>query len=215
MGKFLAIDTSSKYLTVIVYSDKPYVTYIADCAMRHSVCLMQAIEDTFAKASITAADCDFFAVCIGAGSFTGIRIGISCIKGLAYAFNKPILPVTAFQVAAYTEEGALLTLIDALHGNFYACGFDGYKSEDISPRYISADEALSLSAGRKTVSVDDISVPHISVNAAEGLLAAVLALEKNKSAFIKCCAEGEAALSALYIRKSQAEENLESGALKK
>lgn len=215
MEKFLAIDTSSKYLTVIVYSDRAYTTYISDCAMQHSVCLMQAIEDTFAKADISAADCDFFAVCIGAGSFTGIRIGISCIKGLAYAFNKPMLPVTAFQVAAYTEEGALLTLIDALHGNYYACGFDGDKREDISPRYVSAEEALSLAKGRKTVSVEDIALPHIKAYAAKGLLAAVCALKENKCAFVRCCAEGEAALSALYIRKSQAEENLESCALKK
>jgi len=215
MEKFLAIDTSSKYLTVIVYSDKAYTTYIADCAMNHSVCLMQAIEDTFAKAGITAADCSFFAVCIGAGSFTGIRIGISCIKGFAYSFNKPILPVTSFQIAAYTTEGATLALIDALHGNYYACGFDGNKNADIAPRYISGDEALPLSSGRKIVCVEDIPLPHISVNAADGLLAAVTALSNNKSAFVKCCAEGEDGLFALYIRKSQAEENLENGTLKK
>lgn len=207
MKKFLAIDTSSKYLTVIVYSDKPYVTYIPDCAMNHSTVLMGAIEETFLKAGITAADCDFFAVCIGAGSFTGIRIGIATIKGFAFAFGKPILPVTSFQVAAYTDYGATLTLIDALHGNFYACGFDKDKNIDVSPRYISSEEALSLSAGRTVISVEDISVPHKKAEAAEGLLSAVLHLSENEENFVRT-GEGEKGVSALYIRKSQAEENL-------
>jgi len=207
MKKFLAIDTSSKYLTVIVYSDKPYITYLPDCAMRHSTLLMDAIEDTFLKAGITASECDFFSVCTGAGSFTGIRIGIATIKGFAYAFNKQILPVTSFQVAAYNIEGATLSLIDALHGNYYACGFDGAKKEDISPRYISLEEALSLSDGRKIISVEDIALPHEKVDAAQGLLSAVTALSLNEENFV-ALGDGKKGLSALYIRKSQAEENL-------
>lgn len=209
MKKFLAIDTSSKYLTVIVYSDKPYITYIPDCAMNHSCVLMDAIEETFLKAGISAAGCDFFSVCIGAGSFTGIRIGIATIKGFAFAYNKPILPVTAFQIAAYTDNGAALALIDALHGNFYACGFDKDKNIDIPPVYVSAEEAIALAAGRIVVSVEDISVPHKKTDAAEGLLSAVLRLEENENNFVRL-GEGEKGVSALYIRKSQAEENLKT-----
>lgn len=209
MKKFLAIDTSSKYLTVIVYSDKPYITYIPDCAMNHSSVLMGAIEETFLKSGITAAECDFFGVCIGAGSFTGIRIGIATIKGFAFAYNKPVLPVTSFQVAAYTYYGASLALIDALHGNFYACGFDENKNVDIPPKYVSSEEALALASGRTVISVENISLPHKKTDAAEGLLAAVLYLSDNENNFVRL-GEGERGVSALYIRKSQAEENLKT-----
>lgn len=206
MKKFLAIDTSSKYLTVIAYSDRAYTTYLTDCAMRHSVLLMQAIEDTLAKAGISAAECDFFAVCVGAGSFTGIRIGISCVKGLAYAYGKPVLPVTSFQIAAYTENGPVLALVDALHGNFYACGFDEQKRVDIPPCYISSDEAAAICRGRRAVSADDISIPYNKVNAADGFLSAVMALGADEKNMIRL--GGEKDVEALYIRKSQAEENL-------
>ena len=50
---------------------------------------------------MTLGDCDFFAAVVGAGSFTGIRIGISAVKGFCAATGKPALPITSFDVAAY------------------------------------------------------------------------------------------------------------------
>lgn len=207
MKKFLAIDASSKYLTVIVYSDGAHVTYLPDCATNHSVVLMQAVEETFLKAGITAADCDFFAVCVGAGSFTGIRIGIAAVKGFAYAFNKPVLPVTSFQIAAYNTNGATLALVDALHGYYYVCGFNEKMEEDLSPRYVSSDEVLRLAEGRKIVCVEEIPLPHERKNAADGFLSAVLSLSADEKNFVRLGSGGKG-VSALYIRKSQAEENL-------
>lgn len=197
MKKFLAIDTSSGYLTVIAYNEKPFVTYLSDCAMKHSVVLMDAIEETFEKAGMTAQDCDFFAACTGPGSFTGIRIGISCIKGFAVAFSKPVLGVTAFESIAYNEEGKLFAVIDAMHGCYYVCGFDEDKNVIKEPCYISESDVLALKSEGKLCSFEDLPFETEKTDISGGFLKAVT--EK--------CDKLSDELFALYIRKSQAEEN--------
>ncbi len=195
MNQFLAVDTSSRYLTVIVYSDKPYITYREDCAMRHSELLMDAVEETFQKAGIGARDCDFFACCTGPGSFTGIRIGIACIKGFALAFSKPMLGVTSFACAAYDVEGDALVCIDAGHGHYYACAFDKDKNVVMPPAYLAERDVLSR--GEPKVSFEDLAFPTAKADMSKGFLNAVLHKK------------GEAGedLAALYVRRSQAEEN--------
>ena len=92
MKNFLAIDTSNGYMSVVACKNGEfYTSYTPDCAMKHSVLLMEKIDEAFDKLQMTAKDCDFFASVIGAGSFTGIRIGISAIKGFCLATGKPSL----------------------------------------------------------------------------------------------------------------------------
>lgn len=200
MKKFLAIDTSSKYLTVIAFNEKPTVTFLPDCAMSHSVTLMDAIEDTLARANLTAAECDFFACSVGAGSFTGIRIGIATIKGFALAFQKPVLGVTSFECIAYTNAGRVFSVIDALHDHFYVCGFDEEKKVILPPCYLTKEQTLALQKEGKLLSFEDFSFETQKVNMAEGLLAAVIA-KQNETKEVS-------SLTALYVRKSQAEETM-------
>ena len=82
MANFLAVDTSGNHLAVVAVKDgTEYVTYIENCAMKHAVSLMPAVDETLEKAGLQLSECDFFAAVVGAGSFTGIRIGISAVKG--------------------------------------------------------------------------------------------------------------------------------------
>lgn len=200
MKKFLAIDTSSKYLTVVVYKDRPYITFLPDCAMNHSTVLMDAVEETFEKADMKAEDCDFFAACVGAGSFTGIRIGLACVKGFAVAFNKPVLGVTSFESIAYNGQGNIFAVVDAMHGKYYVCGFDRDKKIIKDPCYITEEEVLALREQGELYSFEELPFPTVKADMSEGFLKAVLAKQEQ--------AKGENTLSALYIRKSQAEEAL-------
>ena len=129
MKNFLAIDTSNNHLAVLaVKNGSVHSVFIPDCAMKHSVSVMPAVEEALKKADLRLEECDFFAAVVGAGSFTGIRIGISVVKGFCLAFGKPALPVTSFDVAAYNAlDGAYekqLCLVDALHDCYYACGYE-------------------------------------------------------------------------------------------
>ena len=208
MKNFLAVDTSGNHLSVIACKNgETHSVYLPDCAMKHAVSIMPAVDEALKKANLTLAECDFFAAVVGAGSFTGIRIGISAIKGFCLAFNKPALPITSFDVLAYNAidsgSGKLLCLVDALHDSYYACGYEG---ENIvyPPAYLSEEEVLALEAqGYALHACSALPIGEkakvMLVDPCEGLKKAAIALSQ-KERF------GE--LSALYVRKSSAELNL-------
>ena len=142
---------------------------------------------------MSASECEFFACTVGPGSFTGIRIGIATVKGLCFALNKPALLVTSLDAVAYSETGTKrLALIDALHGNFYACGYGENNAVEIPPAFITSEEA----EGIKAKGYAPVYAEH--ADTAEGLYRAILA---KHGEFINA-----SELSALYLRKSSAEE---------
>ncbi|MBQ8684620.1 MAG: tRNA (adenosine(37)-N6)-threonylcarbamoyltransferase complex dimerization subunit type 1 TsaB [Clostridia bacterium] len=208
MKNFLAVDTSNSYMSVVAAKDgRIFSSFTPDCAMKHSVLLMQKIDEAFERLQMTATDCDFFAAVVGAGSFTGIRIGISAIKGFCLATGKPSLSVTSFDAMAYNAideatEGKILCLVDALHGSYYACGYEK-GAICYPPAYISEAEVLSLQeSGYTLVSSDILPIKTRLVDPTEGLKNATLAL----------AAAGKfGELNALYIRKSSAEINAARG----
>ena len=208
MKNFLAVDTSGNHLAVVAAKDgKTYSTYIENCAMRHAVSIMDAVDETLKKAELTLSECDFFGAVVGAGSFTGIRIGISAVKGFCLAQGKPSLPITSFDVLAYNAidtKGKVLCLVDALHDCYYACGYEQGKIV-YPPAYLTEEEVLALV--QEGYALRGVSVLPISqktnvegIDPVNGLLQAAMALSE-KDAF------GE--LTALYVRKSSAELNAE------
>ena len=211
--KFLAIDTANEYLCVVAHNEgKTAVAFLPDSSMRHSTELMAQVEIALTEAKLRLEECDFFAAVVGAGSFTGIRIGVSAVKGFCLACKKPSLPVTSFEVAAYNAvdgDDKMLCIVDALHDAYYACGFDGEKQVILPPAYLTEEEVLALAAqgyALKALRAKDewsIGIAQKAAvepcNPAKGLLAAVLK-KAEKREF------GE--LEAVYVRKSSAELNL-------
>ena len=205
MKNFLAVDTSNDYLTVLAVKDgTAYVVFMPDCAMRHSVSLMGAVDEALKKADMTTADCDFFSAVVGAGSFTGIRIGISVAKGFCLAHEKPALPITSFDVIAYNaiDEEKALCLVDALHDCYYVCGY--HHGEVVyQPSYVTEEEVLALEKeGYRLYACKELP---LSEKTAVTVVDPVLGLEKAAKALAEKQAFGE--LSALYVRKSSAEIN--------
>lgn len=195
---FLGVDTSAEYLTVIAQKGEERTTrFVNDCARAHSVRLMEEIDGALNDLCMKPADCDFFAVVVGAGSFTGIRIGISCVKGLCLATEKPALAITSFDTLAYAEkDGKLLCTVDAGHGFMYAAGYENRKVT-VPPRYCSEEEvAAYVSAGYRRVDSR-------AVDPAKGFFEAVAENYQN--------ARSAETLTALYLRKSSAEENMKKG----
>ena len=208
MKNFLAIDTSCDYMSVVAMKDGVATTaFLPDCAMRHSVSLMETVDDVLSRAKMRVEDCDFFATVVGAGSFTGIRIGISATKGFALATGKPTLGVTSFDVVAYNAVGGtpkkILCLINALHDCYYACGYENGEVV-FPPAFLTEEEVLSLTAqGFALRSCTELPISEKTaveiVSPIEGLKNAVIA-KSERGTF------GE--LVALYVRKSSAEMNL-------
>lgn len=199
--KYLAIDTSGKNLTIVI-SDGKKTRFFHDenCSVRHSVELMPRVEELVEKNKISLAEMDFFAVVLGAGSFTGIRIGVATVKALCFAYNKPCLGITSFDTIAYNEKGGkVLAVIDAKHDGFYACG---YEDGEITyhPAYVMKEEILRLSKEYKLLSfekIDGLKVKKVSVK--DGLIKAI---EKK----FDTATTDYQKVEPLYVRKSQAEE---------
>ncbi len=198
MTDFLAVDTSSKHLTVIARrGDKIVRRYTDECAMKHSVILMGEIDEALKQAGMKPQDCDFFAAVTGPGSFTGIRIGISAAKGMAFASGKKLLGVTSFDLIAYNVDscGNFAVAIDAMHGMYYLCGYGADKKVNISPCYVSGDYINSL--GVPVYGFEELPLENYTkLNAGDCLFNAVCALSDNLTDTVH----------ALYVRKSQAEE---------
>ncbi len=198
---FLAIDTSGKYLSVIAYREgRAERVFLPSCAMKHSVVLMDEIENALSCANMRPAECDFFAAVVGPGSFTGIRIGVSTVKGLCFACDKKALSITSFDCLAYAENKRVLALADAGHGCFYACGYEENKTIVVSPAYCSGEEVSALIAqGFTPIATEVLFEGCAVVDPCEGLLRAVGA----KCGNLIPASE----LTAMYLRKSSAEEN--------
>lgn len=202
---FLAIDTSAEYMSVLAeINGERFLAHKTDCAMKHSTLLMTTVDELLQKANAKISDFDCFAGVVGAGSFTGIRIGIATIKGFALATGKPTLPITSFDLVAYTiKESKILALSDALHGAYYVCAYEDGKCV-LQPSYLTGEELTPwLKKGFIPVSYADLPIENLhKFSPADGLYNAVKG-KMQENAF------GE--LTALYIRKSQAELNREKG----
>lgn len=198
MTDFLAVDTSSKYLTVLAKKGSNAVCrHLPECAMRHSVVLMDEVQCALTQASLDLSECGFLAAVTGPGSFTGIRIGLSTIKGMCAALKKPGIGVTSFQLVAYNVNSPVPfgVAIDAMHGNFYFASFTPEYAADIQPCYLSAEQVESLSL--PLYGFEDLPLKNYTrLNAGDCLHAAVM----------RAAESGGGVLNALYVRKSQAEE---------
>lgn len=198
---YLAIDTSGKNLTVVLSVDgKIHKYFDKECGVNHSVALMPKVQEILCQANASLHDVDFMVAVTGAGSFTGIRIGVSTVKALCFAHKKPCLNITSFDTLAYNRPcGKTLAVIDAKHDGFYVCGYNDGKV-DLAPSYILKERLLELS--KEYVLVCDTDIDEIAVqrvNVLDGLLSAI----EKKSNEITDDLES---LVPLYVRKSQAEE---------
>jgi len=154
--KLLAIDTSSDFLSVALLRDgRTLREFHRLSRMNHSRFLIPVMDALLKKAKIFLGDIDGFAVSIGPGSFTGLRIGLTTVKTLAFCMNKPVvavptLDVIAEQAKVFVWAGSkenknhpalLCPILDAKKKKVYACI---YAWEDVGLRRITEYMLLSL-----------------------------------------------------------------------
>jgi tRNA threonylcarbamoyladenosine biosynthesis protein TsaB len=118
----------------------------------HSVHLMAIIEFILNSADCEIRDMDAFAVVVGPGSFTGLRVGIATIKGLSYATGKPVAAVSSLEALAWNFPFAacpVCAIIDARQGEVYAAVYqwadNGYKAAE-GPGLFSISDLLASGA---------------------------------------------------------------------
>lgn len=127
MKRILAFDTSGPSLSVALLAD---TKLIFECTQQtgltHSDRLMPMIDMALQTGGYTAADADCFAVTVGPGSFTGVRIGVATAKALAHATGKPCIGINALEAMAHTAglfDGLVCAMQDARAGQVYCAAF--------------------------------------------------------------------------------------------
>ncbi len=123
----LAIDTSGPTCGVALLAGG-LVRFTATVLNKrtHSVNLMPMVDAAFAATGLTLTDMDRLACVVGPGSFTGVRLGVSTVKGLAHGSGKPCVAVNALEAMAHGAgrfEGVICPMQDARAGQVYAALF--------------------------------------------------------------------------------------------
>jgi len=89
----LSIETTTNICSVSLFKNSELIIIKEDSNRNHSSLLGQFVDEIFQKSVIDINDLDAIALSIGPGSYTGLRIGLSFAKGMAFALNKPIIPI--------------------------------------------------------------------------------------------------------------------------
>jgi tRNA threonylcarbamoyladenosine biosynthesis protein TsaB len=125
--RVLAVETSSLAGGVALLDGERLVAeYLLDVSVTHSERLMSAVERVLADARWTPRDLAGLAVAVGPGSFTGLRIAVSTVKGLALALGVPIAAVPTLDAMAAALPWAALPVcpvLDARKNEVYACRY--------------------------------------------------------------------------------------------
>ena len=147
MSLVLAIDTSAKPVSCALAEENRVIAeFYAHTGLTHSQTLMSMIENALSITGKTVSDLDAVAVNAGPGSFTGVRIGVSAVKGIAFAGDIPCVPISTLESMA--EKACLFPhtvaccLMDARCQQVYAALFE--RGEDGTLCRLADDEALTM-----------------------------------------------------------------------
>jgi len=144
--RILALDSTAEVSSVCVCEGEKLVCEITvNTGNTHSQTLLPAVEQTLKMAEMTVNDIDVFACSTGPGSFTGVRIGVATIKGIAYGKGKPCVSVSTLEALAYNligNEGIISPVMNARRSQVYNALF---KCEDGNLKRLCDDRALAIS----------------------------------------------------------------------
>ena len=223
--KTLAIDTSTTQSSCAVMDDNNIVgDFSINQSMSHNEILLVMVDEMLKKLNIDIEDIDLFVAVTGPGSFTGIRIGVTVVKALAMALNKPIVAVNTLEALSFGvfSDKKKIPLIDARGERVYYGVYEGINNENIvAPALLTIDELLDeFSDKGEFVFVGDcvnlykdrilenknFEITPACLNSCISKNACVIGKQKYERGDISDCFS----LSPEYVRLSQAQRDLEN-----
>ncbi|HAU34799.1 tRNA (adenosine(37)-N6)-threonylcarbamoyltransferase complex dimerization subunit type 1 TsaB [Lysinibacillus sp. FSL M8-0216] len=126
---WLGIETANTPLSIAVVKDgKVVAEMVQNIKLTHSAGAMPAIEEILARIDVKPNDLDAIAVSEGPGSYTGVRIGVTLAKTLAWTLQKPLVGVSSLKTLAANAalyNGLICPIFDARRGNVYTAVYQG------------------------------------------------------------------------------------------
>ncbi len=227
--KILAVETSASVASAaICEEDKLICEMVLNHKKTHSETLMPMIDGLFKSCELSVSDIDVFAAASGPGSFTGLRIGVCAVKGLAHGVNKPVVGVNTLEALSYNlpyADGLICPIMDARRSQVYNGIYrfqKGFPETITAPRAIALSDCMDELKGESRVYFVGDGVPvyreeikrvmgeravfaPLSCNAQRASCVAAAAMRYAKEGKIMHYSE----LLPVYLRKPQAERELE------
>jgi tRNA threonylcarbamoyladenosine biosynthesis protein TsaB len=225
----LSVDSSATPASVCLYRDGRVIAeYYIHTALTHSETLVAMIDSVLKTTGTKPSDIDYYAVNHGPGSFTGVRIGVSAVKGMAYAAVKPCIAVSTLESMAYNLlacDAVICACMDARRQQVYNALFrvkDGAIERLCEDRAIGVEELLGelseireriilVGDGAELVKRSCPDDPHILLAPAAqryqraSSTAILAALKAERGEVIS-----SSALMPTYLRLSQAEREMQN-----
>jgi len=219
----LALDTTGRAGSVALVAGRQVIAEASgDPALTHGARLPGELIALLTQAQVPLQAVDLLAVATGPGSFTGLRVGIAAMQGLAMALGKPIVPVSTLEAlargAATPHDRMIATWVDAQRGEVFACLYEAGGVAPIGePTALPPGETLTavaaIAAGRRVHFVGDGAVRYAErIAAALGAQADVAAVTPRLAGAIGLIAASTPdravaphAVAPLYVRRPDAE----------
>lgn len=141
----LAIDTAGKTAAVAVLRDEVLLyEAAANNGLTHSETLLPMVDTALKACGLRCADIDLYGVTAGPGSFTGLRIGLAAVKGMALPRQTPCAGVSTLEALAWgmAGQGTVVGALDARRGQVYWAGFDLATHDRLTPDAAAPVQAL-------------------------------------------------------------------------
>lgn len=124
--RILAVDTTSKFLSLGIYDKGKLCEYNIEAGRRMSSLIVPTIKRALSALNLPIEKIDYFAAACGPGSFTGIRIGVSVVKGLSWSLGKPVAGISSLDIlaqGALDKGGVIVPAVDAKRNLIYCAIF--------------------------------------------------------------------------------------------
>ena len=207
----LAINTAFMEANVgLILNDGKRIERTIDAKSKHSENVLKTTDEVCTEAGVNINDIENFAVVVGPGSFTGIRIGVAIIKAIAVVNEKAkFFPVSSLELMAYIysqkNNNSFATVLNALSNLFFVAEFDKNGIKLKEERMIERCELEKIKERKVCLKGDLVleNADYIEITTHELLNFALSLVENGKSESIEN-------VNPLYLRPSQAEANLKS-----
>lgn len=232
--KILSIGTSGKNCTVAISEDDRIIKELnINDGITHSQTLIPNVDKVFIETNMQLKDIDAYAVSIGPGSFTGIRIGIATIKGFCLGNDKKVFAVPSLLALAYNVcdyKGYIISCIDAKNDNVYSAIYDNTnfemkkitdyvadnvsllieqikKLDDTNNFMVVGDGKTLLKSSLEALNINDYKIEYaedkFDLEYASSILKVAYQMERENNFTTGV------SLTPLYLKKSQAERELD------
>ncbi|HVR43483.1 MAG TPA: tRNA (adenosine(37)-N6)-threonylcarbamoyltransferase complex dimerization subunit type 1 TsaB [Thermoanaerobaculia bacterium] len=199
----LGIDTSLPVFSIAIVNDGGIVAaYAAEGRSSRNEKLLPAVEWMLNEGGIGRSELGLLAVTRGPGSFTGVRVGLATVQGLAFALGLPVCAISTHESVLGAEREEALVFSDAGRGEWYVSGFRGGE-EELAPSLAGAERLDSLRRSyAETIDLDALA-------RRENL--ALLTARRAGALAARDALASRADATPIYVRLAEAEQRLRDG----